>query len=481
MKPTSSAHSDANSLAPSPNLFPGLGANPPGLAAGGVPDTPGVPNTPGVADSAAAGSGEPPRLRRPDRAQVILEPLCLDERLPDDHRARAVWALVERLDLTKFHEPIAARGATPGRAATDPKLLVALWLFATVENVGSARQLERLCGEHDAYRWLCGGVTINHHTLSDFRVGHEQALDDLMTQAIVMLNESGVLDGGRLSQDSLRTRASAGAGSFRREKTLRELLEKAKAQVQALKQQADESPADLARKAAVESARQTAARRRAARERVERVEAALALMPDLQAIKDNHNGKPTKDREPRASTTDPDARRMKLANGAMGPGYNVQFGTDTASRAIVAVDVINRGNDQGQCEPLRAQAEKRMGRKVREHLVDGGYLRKESFERAEQSGVAMFAPLPKGRDGQPCTQARDDGPGAKAWRARMTTEEGKDIYKERASTSETVNAETKTYRGLGRFMVRGLEKVRSMALWSALAYNFVHFAPILTG
>lgn len=419
--------------------------------------------------AAAAGlaAPPPPRLRRPDRAQVVLEPVCLEERLPADHRARLVWAVVERMDLSRFAEGIAARGESPGRAATDPKLLVALWIFATLENVGSARQVERLCAEHDAYRWLCGGVTLNHHTLSDFRVRHEAELDELMTQVIAALRAQEVVPGGRMSQDGLRTRAAAGSSSFRREKTLRRLLEEARAQVLAVKRQADEAPMD--------GGRQAAARARAARERVARIEAALAVLPELQAIKENPTGKPSKQQAPRVSTTDAEARRMRMGNGAVQPGYNVQFGVDTASRAIIAVDVTNSGSDQNQSEALRQQAERRTGRKVTEHLFDGGFVKKELIERAETSGVAIYAPLPAGKNGQPCTHVRGDPPGVTAWRQRMTTPEAQMIYRERAATVETVNAETKTYRGMGRFLVRGLNKVRCVALWAALAYNIAHF------
>ena len=440
---------------------------------GSLPGIPAAECTPSR-DAQSVDSGnlsEPPRLRRPDRAQVLLEPVCLEERLAADHAARSVWSVVERLDLSKFQDAVQARGHTPGRAATDPKLLIALWLLATIESIGSARRLEQLCQEHDAYRWLCGGVSVNHHTLSDFRVGHEKALDDLFAQLVAALVEHGVVKAERLSQDSLRTRAAAGTSSFRREQSLRRLLAQARAHVEAVKKQADELPAD--------AARQAAARQRAARERVERIEAALAVLPELQAIKEHPTGKPSKQREPRVSTTDPEARRMKLSHGAVAPAYNVQFGVDTASRAIVGMEVINTGNDQNQSEPMRQQVERRTGRKVKEHLFDGGFIKKESIQRAEASSVAIYAPLPAGRNGLPCTHSRGDAPGVTSWRQRMTTPAGREIYKQRAATVETVNAEIKTYRGLNRFTVRGLNKVRCVTLWSVLAYNLVHFASIL--
>lgn len=411
----------------------------------------------------------PPRLRKPDRCQLLLEPTSLDQRLPADHLARTVWAVVERLDLSKFYAAVLARGDAPGRPMTDPRLLVALWLLATLENEGSARRLAVWCESHDAYRWICGGVSMNHHTLSDFRTEHEQAIDDLLTQVIAALVQKDVIKLERISQDGLRTRASAGTSSFRREKTLHRLLAEARAHVEQVKQQVEEAPA--------ESARKQAAQKRAATERLARIEAAVALLPELQKAKDEStSGKKSKQKPPRVSTTDAEACVMKLGDGGFAPAYNVQFGVDTASRAIVGVEVVNVGNDREQSAPLRAQVERRSGGKVKEHLFDAGFVKKELIEKAETSGVAIYAPLPKDKNGEPCARGRNDKPGVAAWRERMMREESKKIYVERVSTVETVNAETKTYRGLGRFTVRGLRKVRCVALWSALAYNLMHFA-----
>lgn len=410
---------------------------------------------------------EPPRLRRPDRRQTFLEPVNLDERLPADHRARLVWAVVAQLDLHAFEEPLVNRGATPGRSAIDPAVLVALWLYGTIENVGSARRLARLCDEHDAYRWLCGRVSVNHHTLSDFRVRHEVALDDLFTQVLTALVTQELVTVERLSQDGLRVRASAGASSFRRRQTLERLQIAARAHVERVKK-------ELAHEDET-TPRQKAARQRAAAEKLARVERALAVLPELEAIKQHATGKPSRQRAARVSTTDAEARRMKLPGGAIQPAYNVQFGTDVASRAIVAVDVVNTGSDAQQSAPLRQQAERRTGRPVKEHLFDGGFVHKDLIGAAESRGVAIYAPLPKNRAGQPCTAERHDSPGVAAWRRRMTTPEGLKIYHQRAATAETVNAETRTYRGLGSIAVRGLRKVRCVALWAALAYNLVHF------
>jgi transposase len=396
-----------------------------------------------------------------------MEVVCLEDLLPADHRARLAWQVVERLDLSRFHENIAARGGDPGRPTTDPKLLVALWLYATIDNVGSARRLASLCESHDAYRWLCGGVSVNHHTLSDFRVGQGAALDDLLTQVVVALVDRDVVRVDRISQDSRRSPASAGRSSYRRRHALEALSRKVANHV-----------ADLKRRALDEddprSPRQRAAQERAARERQARIDAALAVLPELEAVKTNQTGKPSKDQPARVSTTDPEARRIKMGNGAVAPAYNVQFATDTASRAIVGVEVVTVGDDFEQSEPVRAQVVSRTGRKVKEHLVDGGYVKKEVIERTAQSGVVIYAPLPKNKHGEPCTHQPHDTPGVTAWRERMQTEEAQRIYAQRASTSETVNAEVTCQRAMATFNVRGLAKVTCVALWSALAYNLIH-------
>ena len=402
-----------------------------------------------------------------------MEPCCVEERLAVDHPVRTIWSVVERLDLSAFYACITARGSDPGRAATDPKLLVALWLYAAVEGVGNGRELDRLCREHDAYKWLCGGVAMNYHTLNDFRVGHAKALDDLFTRVLATLLHHDVVKVHRASQDGTRVRASAGTGSFRRKPRLEERLVEARAHVEALKQQGDEVPG--------ESARKRAAQERAAGERAGRLEAALAEFPKIEEIRSRQpKAKRDKHREARVSTTDPDARKMKMSNGGFNPAYNVQIAADTESRAILAIEVTNHGCDSGEDRGLRAQIHRRTGQKLKEHLLDGGYIDRKGIEQASQDGVDIYMPLPKtAGDGQVCRAFPGDSPGVTAWRNRMVSEESKAIYKLRASTSETVNADLKSFRGLHALTVRGLSKVRCAALWSALAYNVMHFARVL--
>src|SRR3972149_4540794 len=240
------------------------------------------------------------RLYKPVRDQLEMIIRDLDSVLPKDHLARTVWAIVESLDLSAFYAPIKAVVGGPGHPATDPQVLVALWIYATSQSVGKARQLDRLCREHDAYRWLCGGVPINYHMLSDFRVEYRRALDDLMTKVLAAMMAEGVVSLDRVAQDGMRVRASAGAASFRREGELKEWLGKAEAQVKRLTAQVDE-PEEARTEP---SQREVAARERAARERQERIEQALKELPEVREAK-----KTAKEREnARVSPTDPEAR-----------------------------------------------------------------------------------------------------------------------------------------------------------------------------
>lgn len=426
------------------------------------------------------------RVRVPDRRQVVMRMECDDELIPQGHRARVIWEVVGKLDLSAFYQPIKAREGVGGRDAIDPKLLIALWLYAATRGVGSARELARLCLDSRPYRWLCGGVSVNHHTLSDFRGGHAQALDALFTQVIAALVDKGLVKVRRISQDGTRTRACAGAASFRGEGRLTELLEQSKAHVEQLRALLDEPE-----QSAGLSARRKAARRRAARDRRRRLEAAVATLPQIKAKQESAKkqagngkyGRKLKKNQPRVSTTDPEARVMKMADGGFRPAVNVQVATDVDSRAIVGVDVSNAGSDKGLAEPMRRQVEDRTGRKVAEHLMDGGFLVLEEIDRAADSGVTVYAPPPKPRDPAKAGGEYDpkpgDSPAQADWRKRMGSDEGRAVYRQRAATSETVNADLKQHRGLVQLTVRGLAKAKCVALWCALAYNLLHFGTAL--
>jgi len=427
------------------------------------------------------------RLRVPDRHQVTMAVRCPDDLVDADHPVRVIWAVVERMDLSAFHAPIRARAGVCGRDATDPRLLVALWLQACTDGVGSARELARLCLDSRPYQWLCGGVSVNHHLLADFRVGFGDALDQLFTQVIASLVERDLVTVHRISQDGTRVRACAGSNTFRRQGRLAELLEQARKHVAELRELLD----DPERSAGL-SAKRRAAMARAARERQQRVEDAIAQLPELQRRQrqlskkvSNQDKAKGKLKEPRASTGDPDARVMKMPDGGFRPAVNVQLAVDTASRAVVGVDVVASGVDTGQLGPMREQVERRTGRHVDEHLADGGFLTLDDVERAAADQTDLFVPPKPPRN----TEARGsefeprpgDGEAVLAWRRRMGTEAGQAIYQERGATVETVNADLKAHRGLVQLTVRGLPKARCVALWCALAYNLMHFGAKMLG
>ena len=400
------------------------------------------------------------RIVEAERQQVELRVFHLDGTIPGDHPVRAIWAFVEGVDLSGFYEDSKSVEGRAGRPAIDRRILLALWLYGTIEGVGSARALDRLSKEHVVYQWICGGVGVNYHTLADFRVRHEEAMDDLLTQSVASLMSEGLVELKRVAQDGMKVRASAGASSFRRKKTLRECMKQAKEQVRTLRRELEEDPGAATR-------REQAARERAARDRADRVKKALERARELEKEKPKK-----KDKEAvRASTTDPQARVMKMGDGGWRPAYNVQLATDTPSQIIVGVEVTNQGNDQGQIEPMIDQLQERYEVAPAETLVDGGYTAHADLE-AVAGRTTVYAPVPKPRDPgiDPHRPKATDSPVIAEWRKRMKTARAKRIYKERAATAECVNAQARN-RGLIRVLVRGIEKVRAVALLYALGHN----------
>jgi transposase len=418
------------------------------------------------------GKGEA-RVMRAERTQVTMTMADLDGTLPQDHRARTFWAVLESLDLSSFYEHIAAREFRQGRPAIDPRILLGLWIYATSEGVGSAREVARLCEAHAAYRWICGGVSVNHHALSDFRVQRGAELDELMTQVIGVLLRQGVVTLKRTAQDGMRVRASAGASSFRREPSLASCLEQASARVEAMRKELEQPDRGTAA-----SARANAAQKRAAEEREERVKRAIAELPKAREAK-----KKADEAKARVSTTDAEARVMKMGDGGFRPAYNVQLSTDVDSRVIVGVAVTNVGTDMQQMTPMLEQTKRRTGTCPEEHLVDGGFTKLEAIEAAAENGTCVYAPVPTPRvEGiDPHLPKPNDSEVVGEWRMRMRTEEAKAIYKQRASTAETVNADLRCHRGLDRLLVRGSDKVTCIALWAALTYNLLRWIELLPG
>jgi transposase len=407
----------------------------------------------------------PPRVHSPDRSQVDPNPKRIDELIPPDHKARLVWAMVEELDMTRLLDNIKSVEGHPGRDAIDPRILVALWLYATDEGISKAREVARRCGDCDPYKWICGGVHVNYHTLSDFRVQQSEWLREQVVTNIAAMRAEGLASLDKLGQDGMRVRASAGSDSFKKAEKLSHLLEKAEQQWDELQQEFEQT-----QRTPAEQAAQT----RAARERIERLKQAQQQVQ--QVAEQREKRKKGDGATARASTTDPEARRMKMADGGTRPAYNVQLDTDLDSLVIMGADVVQSGSDSGQIEPMVQQIETDQGPlpEEAEYYVDGGFASNADLESMDERGVTVFAPVKavekKQQNGEdPFAPKRGDTPPVAQWRQRMGTDEAQQKYKQRSKT-EYPNATCRN-RGLHQFLVRGLDKVRTVVMWYVLTHN----------
>lgn len=427
-------------------------------------------------DAGSQPTGETPRMKSPERSKIDPNPKRIDDLIPPDHTARIVWELVQDLDMTPLYDQIKAVEGHAGRPAIDPRILTALWLYATVEGIASARKLAKRCYDCDPFKWLCGGVDVNYHTLSDFRTKYPEWLKDQVVNNIAAIRAEGLADLDTIGQDGMRVRASAGSASFKRSETLERLLEEAEQRWDDL-QEKFKQETELSEL----SACQQAAQERAARERIQRLKQAQEEVK--QVARQREKRKKGDGTSARASTTDAEARRTKMGDGGFRPAYNVEFATDLNSLVIVGVDLINAGSDSGQMEPMvqQIEAEQAPLSENAEYYVDGGFSTKEDIQSVGQRGVTVFAPVKErkkqeqqGKD--PYAAKPGDSPEVAAWRERMGTEEAKEKYRQRCKT-EWPNAVCRN-RGLQQFLVRGLEKVKSVVLWHVLIHNLIRMVAL---
>lgn len=419
------------------------------------------------------------------RDAIVFERFEFDALIGADHAARVVWGYVERLDLSELYGLIRARAHRPGRPPPDPRVVLALWLYACIEGVGSARQLERLTEEHHGFRWLRGGVPLNYHLLSDFRWQAAAVADRLLTEGVAALWSEGLIDLASLSHDGVRIRAWAGASSFRRLESLRRLLGEVEARIVQLKQEIDADPDGSNR-------RQRAARERTLRERQERIGAALRA---LQALKTEpavtpqggkgppdetpppaEDSKGKKKKEPRRSTTDSQARVMRMADGGWRPAYNVQLTGIPQDGVIVALDVDTTGSDGGLMTPAAEQVERRYAHRPQRWLADGGFTKLQDIAALARKGITVFCP-PKPRRNpayDPASPRYGDPPEIVLWRSRMVDDAaaGPESWMRRRAQHERINANFRR-QGLQQFNVRGIIKVKAVCLLNAIANNLL--------
>lgn len=428
-----------------------------------------------------------PRIMMPQRDQIELHAVDLESLLAHDHPARTVWAFVQSMDLAPLYARIKSVAGRGGAPAIDPAILVALWLWATIDGVGSAREVDRLCERDDAYRWICGGVGVNYHSLADFRTEHEAWLDAQLTRSIASLLDRRLVTLNVVAQDGLRVRAHAKASSFRRRDKLAELHAQAQAQVQALKRELTEDAGASAR-------RKQAAIERAAREREQRLAQALATMDKLRRKpaqaktpkpskrrghrSDDESGRPDAaakpEPEPRVSTTDADARVMKMADGGLRPAFNAQLAVDAHTQLIAAVALSNSGSDMGHMSPMHQQIQQRYALTPKHWLADGGFTQLHAIDELTACGTQPVVPPPRSRNPEvdPFEPKTTDTPAQAQWREFMRSDFAKALYVQRGATVECANAQLRR-RGLSRFNVCGLLKARAVLLWHALAHNLM--------
>jgi transposase len=399
----------------------------------------------------------------------------LESQLTSDHRARVVWAFVTTLDLSALYDRIRAREGEAGRPPPDPQIFLALWLYATLEGVGSARHLGRLCESDTAYRWLRGGVPMNYHDLSDFRVGHADVLDRLLTDSLTALMAEGIVKLEEVAVDGTKVRAWAGRGSFKGAEKLARLEFWARERVDQLRGSASDAGASENRRRAAQQrgAEEVARRAGEASRTLEKLRAEQAKR--VKTHKKEEEAKKAKT-EVTASVSDPEARKMRFADGAMRAAYNIQLAVSTATGIIVGAATTDRRNDTGLAIPMIKQIKDRLKTLPQRLLADSRYATKDDIVDLAELKVTVYTPVPADNpNAKPESQrkrnqkrSREPEP-LKAWRERMDQEESKAIYRRRGRI-ETVNGILKG-RGLGIMRVRSAAKVMAVVLMQALAHN----------
>jgi transposase len=418
------------------------------------------------------------RIRRADREQYEFKTECIDDLIAQDHRARDVWEYVSSMNLDCFHDEIRVTEYSPGPGTLDPKIAMSLWLFAALNGIVSARELERLCQEHHAYIWICGGASVNHHTLSDFKRSNPQKFMSVLQGSIAIMWKTGAFHPDEITQDGTRIKANAGSSSFKREETLEDYLLKAESLIKRLEEELKANPAAY-------SLRQKAAKERSARERKERIEKAKSELSEYkktrtEAGKRSHHSLSTEEESKmKISITDPECRKMKMGTGGFRPAYNVQFATSTKGRVVVGVEVVNT-QDPGTMVPMIKQVCKNLASigcpMPSKWIADGIYANKSDVNLTAEyfKDIDLYAPPMGNQYVDGLSERKGDSPAMSKLRKRMSTKEGKEIYNKRCSTAEFTNAVVKN-RGMFETLTRGLNKVTNMALIYAVMHNMMRF------
>lgn len=504
-----------------------------------------LPEQPDLQKTAAPAPGVPVdkvKLRTVDRNQTKLAAMEIEALIPANHRARAVWELAGKMNLSEFSKSLRTQKGCAGRAAWDPQLLVSVWVYAYSEGISSAREIERLMEWEPGLQWLGALEAVNHHTLADFRVDHKEALDDLFAQLLALMESVGMVSLEQIMHDGTKIRAQAGVDTFRREKTIQERLKQAREAVDQMGDPREEQSSKSRREAAQE---------RAGRERVERLEAALKELREVQAGKKTEQEK----EQSRVSVVEPEARLMKHGDHAITPSYNAQISTESTSKIIVGAHLSQCSSDARSLIPAIEEVTRNLGKPPEEVVVDGGYTNRDNIvecaarqidlvgslpDPQERTAAAMralgiaadFAPsrfrilnngenleCPAGRilersrknrkrgdlyqqyqaRGADCGSCRyqpqccpsnskggrtvsirlEERAEVAAFRKKMETEENRGKYRKRGAVAEFPNAWIKEKLGVRKFRVRGLAKAGAELMWACLTYNIMQWVRLV--
>src|ERR1700688_1318311 len=328
-----------------------------------------------------------PLIRYVNRQQMSWRAVDVDKLIAEDHRARAIWTLVGRLDLSPFYRAIESSTEEGGRPAFDPQLLISLWVYAYSQGIGSAREVARRCAYDPAFQWLTGWEEVNYHTLADFRVEKQQELDELFTQVLAALSQEGLITLEQVMQDGTMIKAQASSRSYCQEETIREHLKRARRRVAEMGDPRNEESSPKAKQAQV----------RARRQQQERLESALEELQKWQARKSEEKAK----KKTRVSSSDPQARAMHQPDGGLALSYNAQISTDAAQGLIVGVAVTQEPNDSGQLLPAVDRLEQRLEKKPQQMVADSGYTTRENIEKMagpeiDFLGTMRYENVPRG-------------------------------------------------------------------------------------
>jgi transposase len=420
--------------------------------------------------------GTGPRVLRPERDQLFWDMVDLDSQLPPDHLVRIIWAFVDGLALPELYDPIKARDDVAGRPTPDPKVYLVLWIYATVEGVGSARALARLCEHHAAYRWICGRVAVNYHSLSDFRTLAGAVLDRILSESVAVLMAEGLVSLEEVAVDGTKLAANAAKSSLRDEAGIVHFERAARARVERLKAEVEADPGAGER-------RRRAAGARAEAEIASRAQGARDKLAELQAEKarreETHKKQEAAKGAPKASTTDPEARLMKMPDQSFRLAYNLMVAAAPQQQIILAIEPTDRRSEAGLAQPMVEEVARRYGARPRRLLVDTRLATaREIVDLADHDDgptLVYRPPPPERAEVKPASLAKRqrrrkaEPPALIEWRQRMASVAGKLVYARR-KLIEPINGRLKN-GNWRQLRLRGLAKVRAEALLHAVAYN----------